>query len=118
MEGSGLDLITTGPRPANPAELLAADYLDPLLARLEEIYDHIFIDGPPILGLADAVELANVSDRTILLVRSGENPPTRIRSSIQRINLADGRIAGVILSRFDARKSGYGTNYGYDYSYG
>tara|TARA_R100001198_G_scaffold97042_1_gene91572 strand:+ start:6100 stop:8259 length:2160 start_codon:yes stop_codon:yes gene_type:complete len=117
-DAPGLTLITTGPKPTNPAELLAADHLDPVLSKLEELYDHIFIDGPPILGLADAVELANVSDRTILLVRSGENPPARIRASVQRINLAQGKIAGIILSRFDARKSGYGTNYDYEYRYG
>ncbi|GGD50761.1 polysaccharide biosynthesis tyrosine autokinase [Erythrobacter arachoides] len=117
MVAPNLDLITTGPKPPNPAELLAADQLNPLLAKLGENYDHIFIDAPPILGLADAVELANVSDRTILLVRSGENPPARIRSSIQRINLAQSQIAGVILSRFDAKKAGYGADYGYEYNY-
>lgn len=113
-----IDVIPSGACPPNPAELLAADNLASVTARLSEQYDGIFIDCPPILGFADAIELASVSEQTVLVVRSGANSVHSARQAFRRLSDIQGRIGGVILSRFDARKSGYGAQYGQNLKYG
>lgn len=116
--GRELDVILSGARPPNPAELLAMDNLAPLIATLSAQYDGIFIDCPPILGFADAIELVSVSQRAVLVVRSGANRVHSARKAFGRLGDMQGRIGGVILSRFDARKSGYGAQYGQNFKYG
>jgi len=63
----GLDVIDAGPLPANPAELLSSPRMEELLGRQRNNYDHIIIDGPPVLLVSDAKVLARLVDTTILV---------------------------------------------------
>src|SRR5699024_10140062 len=67
---NGLDLITSGPIPSNPAELLGLPTMDMLLTEVKEIYDIIIFDAPPVLSVADAQVLTNKCDGTILVISS------------------------------------------------
>ena len=67
-----LFIVTAGPQSPNPAELLASNTMGDFLNRAEEQFDIVIIDGPPLLGLADALVISNITYGTVLVVDSGE----------------------------------------------
>ena len=113
-----LSVLMAGPIPPNPAELLSSGSVDRILAEATSLFDHVVIDGPPILGLADAPLLARAVEATVLVVESGRTRTTQARHAIDRLLAVRGNVIGAVLSKFDMRNSGYGYGYGYNYSYG
>ncbi|WP_374555907.1 GumC family protein [Thermomonas sp.] len=111
----GLQVILAGPLPPNPAELLSGSKLVSLLTIGTERYDHVIIDGPPVLGLADAPILSNAIDGTLLVVNSGKTKISAAQSALKRLLTARARIVGCLLTKYDARTAGYGYGYGYRY---
>jgi capsular exopolysaccharide synthesis family protein len=112
-----LKIVLAGPLPPNPAELLAGSKLISLLTVAAESYDQIVIDGPPVLGLADAPILANAAAGTLLVVEAGKTRIQAAQMSVKRLMVARARIIGVVLSKYAAQQHGYGYGYGYG-SYG
>ena len=112
--------ILAGPLPPNPAELLSGSKLISMLTVASERYDQIIIDGPPVLGLADAPILANAMDGTLLVVDSAKTKINAAQAALKRLLVARGRIVGALLSKYDARSAGYGYGYHYQsyYAYG
>lgn len=117
-----LDVILAGPLPPNPAELLAGSKFVSLLTVATARYDHVIVDGPPVLGLADAPILANAVDGTVMIVDSAKTRIAAAQSALKRLLSARARIVGALLTKYDARAAGYGYGYGsqYDgyYAYG
>lgn len=115
-----LDVILAGPLPPNPAELLSGSKLISLLTVGSERYDHVIVDGPPVLGLADAPILANAIDGTLLVVNSAKTKISAAQSALKRLLAARARVIGGLLTKYDARTAGYGYGYRYDsyYAYG
>jgi capsular exopolysaccharide synthesis family protein len=112
---AGIRVICAGPLPPNPAELLAGSKLVSSLTVAVEQYDQVIIDGPPVLGLADALILANAADGTLLAVHSGKTRIGAAQAAIKRLVHARARLVGALLTKYDARKAGYGYGYGYNY---
>jgi polysaccharide biosynthesis transport protein len=113
-----LKVILAGPLPPNPAELLAGSRLISLLTVAAEKYDQVIIDGPPVLGIADAPILANAAHATLLIVHAGETRVSAAQSAVKRLSAARARLVGAVLSQYDAKASGYGYDYDSYYSYG
>ncbi len=114
----GLQIILAGPLPPNPAELLSGSKLISMLTVAVERFDQVIIDGPPVLGLADAPILSNSVDGTILIVEAGR---TKIRTgqvALKRLMAARARVVGALLSRYDTHKAAFGYGDGYNYDYG
>lgn len=116
LKDPDIDLIASGPLPPNPAELLAGPRLSALLAAAEEIYDIVIIDGPPVMGLADAPLLSSLVSGTLVVIEAGETRKGIVRAAMKRLHFARARVLGVLLNKFDSRKAGY--TYGYGYGYG
>lgn len=113
----GLYLLPSGVLPPNPAELLSSPRLPDLIEEACEIFDLVIVDSPPLLGFADAPILGSVCDAAIIVIESGSvRRPAALRT-IERMQESQSNLVGVILTKFDARKSGYGSEY-YYYSYG
>jgi capsular exopolysaccharide synthesis family protein len=113
-----LKIILAGPLPPNPAELLAGSKLISLLAVAAETFDQVIIDGPPVLGIADAPILANAATGTLLVVEAGKTRIQTAQSALKRLVLARARIIGAVLSKY-SQNHGYGYGYGYSaYAYG
>jgi len=106
-----LNVVLAGPLPPNPAELLSGSKLVSMLTIAVEQYDQIVIDGPPVLGLADAPILANVADGTLLMVDAGRTKISAAQASLKRLLSARARVVGALLSKYDAKASGYGYQY-------
>ncbi|MDR0181656.1 polysaccharide biosynthesis tyrosine autokinase [Lysobacter sp. UC] len=109
-----LSVITSGPLPPNPPELLGSDALPALLAQLREYFDVVVLDGPPILGLADAPLLANHAEATMIVVAAQTTRTDALQAAIRRLRFARARLIGAVLTRFDldAGDEHYGYGYG------
>ena len=113
-----MTVMTAGPHPPNAAELLTSGRFALLIERLLGQYDHVVIDSPPILGLADAPLIASVVEGTVFVVRANGAGSTPIRAALARIASATPNIVGVMLTHYDARKAQHGYDYDYGYGYG
>jgi polysaccharide biosynthesis transport protein len=111
-----LVVMTSGPLPPNPAELLAGPKMLSLLTLGAESFDVVLIDGPPVMGLADAPLLASIAQATLLVVAANETRRSVVKVAVRRLRYAKANIIGALLSKFDASQTGYGYGYG-DYEY-
>ncbi len=113
-----LDFIamSAGPIPPNAAELLTGNRLGILIDRLLEHFDHVVIDSPPVMGLADAPLIASRVEGVVYAVESHGIRSSLVKTALGRLTAANARIFGGVLTKFDARKAHYG--YGYEYGYG
>lgn len=118
----GLTIITTGPLPPNPAELLHDDNMRVLLEHGIALYDQIIIDGPPVMGLADAPILANHMEGVMLVVEAGVTRKAYALNSIKRLKSAHAYIVGVLINKYETKHAAYGFGQGYGaydyYGYG
>jgi succinoglycan biosynthesis transport protein ExoP len=110
-----LALLPCGPLPPNPAELLASPRLKAIINDAMGLYDMVIVDGPPVLGLADAPLLAGVCRATLLVIESGKTRTKAATDAITRLRAAGGNIVGGVLTKFQSRSHGYGYGYGYGY---
>lgn len=112
----GFVAMTAGPLPPNAAELLTSDRLSALLARLLEKFDHVVIDSPPVMGLADAPLIGNRVEAVVYVVESHGIRRGLVRAAVERLADAGARVIGTVLTKFDPRHAHVG--YGYEYGYG
>jgi polysaccharide biosynthesis transport protein len=114
----GLVLMSSGPLPPNPAELLTGPRMPSLLTLASQSFDIVLIDGPPIMGLADAPLLSSAIQATLLVVAANETRRSTVKIALKRLQFARANIVGALLNKFDAKQTGYGYGYGYgDYEY-
>ncbi|MFL0588365.1 GumC family protein, partial [Sphingomonas olei] len=116
MQDLGFMAMSAGPIPPNAAELLTGNRLAVLVERLLEQYDHVIIDSPPVMGLADAPLIASRVEGVIYAVESHGIRSSLVKTALNRLASANARIFGGVLTKFEARKAHYG--YGYEYGYG
>ncbi|MEP7221518.1 MAG: polysaccharide biosynthesis tyrosine autokinase [Novosphingobium sp.] len=112
-----LQVIMAGPSVPNPAALLSEGGFASLLAQAAAKYDHVLIDGPPVMGLADAPIMGSIAEAVIIIVESASVYRSTIQAAMSRLKASNSRILGVVLNKFESRKTGYGYGYGYAYSY-
>lgn len=106
--------ITSGPLPPNPAELVSSTKMVSLLSLATEKFDQVIIDGPPVLGLADAPLLGSIADATVLVVESGSTRRDFARGAIKRLLGTRTHLLGGVLTKVQARGQSY-DYYGSDY---
>lgn len=112
----GLTVITSGPLPPNPAELLAGPRMPSLLSLGAEAFDVVLIDGPPVMGLADSPLLSSVAQATLFVIAANETRKSIVAVARKRLLFARANLIGVLFSKFDSSQIGYGYGYGeYDY---
>lgn len=116
MPDFGFTAMSAGPIPPNAAELLTGGRLAQLLSKLLQTYDHVVIDCPPVMGLADAPLIASRVEGVVYAVESHGIRSTQVKTALARLAAANARIFGGVLTKFESRKAHYG--YGYDYGYG
>lgn len=102
-----LDLLTCGPIPPNPAELLGSKSMDTLIEQLKETYDLIIFDAPPVLSVADGQILASKCEGTILVVNSGTTEKETAVKAKEAIASSNSRLIGAVLNNFVLPKDSY-----------
>jgi succinoglycan biosynthesis transport protein ExoP len=113
-----LKVILAGPLPPNPAELLSGSRLLSMLTVAAEHYDQVIVDGPPVLGIADAPLLANVVSGTLLVVQAGQTRIKTAQAALKRLAVARAHVIGGLMTHYDAKVAGYGYDYANYYAYG
>lgn len=114
----GLHLIPAGPLPPSVPELLSSASFNEFRDAVMEAYDVVIFDGPPVLGLADTILLAQRLDHLVFVTEAGRASHGGAKSALRRLRDNDIHIDGCVLNKFDPKQSGYGYEYGYYYSYG
>ncbi|WP_298150115.1 exopolysaccharide transport family protein [Flavobacterium sp.] len=116
-----LDVITSGPIPPNPAELILSDAMIKMLDLLKKEYDYIVLDTPPIGLVSDALELAPYSDIILYVIRQNFTKKDMITLLNTRYKRNEIDNVSIILNSFESKAKygyGYGYSYGYGYGYG
>jgi capsular exopolysaccharide synthesis family protein len=119
----GLDILPSGPRPQDPAELLGGPRFSQLLAWAETIYDMILIDSPPTLATTDTAVIGRLVDGVILVVQPVKNRRRLVMRVVERLGMMKIPLLGMVVNRTgsDAERGYYGyhdSGYGYGYGYG
>lgn len=111
-EQENLYVLTSGPIPPNPAEILGSHAMDDLLAQVTKEFDLVVFDSPPVLAVTDAQVLANKSDGVVLVVNSGKtNNDAALKAKEFLVN-AKAKLLGVILNNRKQKDSQYYYYYG------
>ncbi len=107
-----LDVILAGTPPHDPSELLAHPRMEALLKAASNNYEIIIMDGPPILGLADAMILSSLATLTVLTVDAGNTRTPTIINALKRLQQSGASVSGILLNQVkDAGRFGYGEDY-------
>jgi polysaccharide biosynthesis transport protein len=121
VEGlDSLRIITSGPVPPNPAELLSSDDMESVLRHLSSSADYVVIDTPPALVVSDAMIVAPRVDGVVVVVDADETTGGAASHAIDQLEQVGGNVIGSVLNRFDpskARYYSYGGRYAYAYRY-
>ena len=114
---NNLVVITSGPVPPNPSELLSGDRTRRLLDDLASQVDLVVLDSPPVLAVSDPLVLSSMADGIVLVASAGNTDRRQVSRAVDRLRQVDAPVLGTVLNQFSARKvRGYG--YGYGYTYG
>ena len=106
-EQSGLYLLTAGPIPPNPAELIGSEQMRRLISSLEPTFNHIVIDSPPIASFTDGVLISSIVDGVLLVVHGGKSTRDVVRRSQQLLHDVGAKIFGVVLNNVHLRPHDY-----------
>ncbi len=119
FEKGGFDVLTCGPQPTHPVDLLMSERFQDVMAQIEKRYDIVIIDTPPVLAVTDALLIARAAATTLLVARFGKTSVKEIETSLKRMERMNVKVNGVILN--DIVKSAalyYNSGYSaYDYGY-
>jgi len=114
----GVDFITTGKLPPNPAELLGSAHADELLRELTSRYDLVIVDSAPVLPVADAQALAPRAGTVLMVARAEQTSLGDLIESRKRLAQAGARVHGVVFNGLDLSRRRYGYGYSQGYRYG
>jgi capsular exopolysaccharide synthesis family protein len=112
----GLSVLSAGPVPPNPSELLLGSKMASLLNELRESYDVIVVDTPPVGLVSDALHLSQLADHTIFVIRQNFTPTATVKLVEEMYQQERLKNISIVLN--DVRLKKYGYSYGYGYGYG
>jgi non-specific protein-tyrosine kinase len=104
-EQANLRVLTTGPLPPNPAELLGSHRMQAVLETLQKSADLIVFDSPPLQAVTDAAVLSSFTDGAILVVDARSSRRRSVRQAKETLDRAGARILGIVLNRVDRKNS-------------
>jgi capsular exopolysaccharide synthesis family protein len=120
----GLDVVTAGPIPPNPSELVNSDNMADLLKELSKLYDYVIIDTAPINVVSDALVLSKLTAGLVLVAKQNSTTYDDVDRVVDNMNFAGSRILGVVINNMKdlgskrSYKYSKSYNYNYNYSYG
>lgn len=112
-EIENLHVVTSGPIPPNPSELVGSKKMAALISTAGEAYDIVLVDSPPVVTVTDASLLSTMVDGVLLVVKTASTKIEMVQESKSLLERVNAKIIGVILNHVDAN----GSNYYYQYYY-
>jgi capsular exopolysaccharide synthesis family protein len=116
-ESDGVDIISSGPIPPNPGELLASSRFRQLIEEITDLYDFILLDSPPLLPVADATVMASQVTGAMLIVDGQSTKSAALKAALVMIRNSKSPILGVVINKLKRQRFNYGYGYGYGYPY-
>lgn len=110
-----LSLLTSGPLPPNPAELLQSQRMQDLTAELTAHADLVIFDTPPVLAVIDSVLIGRLADATLLVVQMSETRADLLGRAMEQLLQSGNRVLGMVLNQVDRSHRGTYANYYYYY---
>jgi succinoglycan biosynthesis transport protein ExoP len=112
---SNVYFMAAGPTPPSASELLTSDRASQLIKELGERFDHVIVDGPPMLGLSDAPLISRAVEGVIYVIEAQRTAVRGSLAAIGRLRGAQAQIFGALLTKYRPKQAGYGYGYGYGY---
>ncbi len=112
----GLSVLPSGSVPPNPSELLGSARMKDLIARLSDEYDHIIIDSPPVVPVADAAVASSHVDAVLVVIRYGKTARSVVTHALSALRAVRAPVVGVVLNMTRATK-GTDSYYGHAHYY-
>lgn len=112
-----LEVLTSGPVPPNPAELLSSVRMGSLVEWMRNNYDVVVFDVPPVMAVTDAQVLMPIIDGTVLVTTFGKTLKANLQRTVETLRLSNKEILGVV-ERIRTKRDAAGYGYGYGYGYG
>ena len=115
---SGVDVLSSGPIPPNPAELLGSPKMKSLVNEAKATYDIVLVDSPPLLVVADAPIIASQVEGLVIVVDAFHTRPNALRGALRIVGSSGGDVVGVVINKHKKKfmQTGYYYAY-YDYEY-
>ena len=107
-----LHVITCGPIPPNPAELLGSRTMNKVIEEMKEHYDIILFDAPPVLSVTDGQILSNKCEGSVLVMSAGQTEKENIVKAKEALVSSQANIIGAVLNNFTLEKDHYYQYYG------
>jgi succinoglycan biosynthesis transport protein ExoP len=107
QEGTGLNILTSGAIPPNPAELIGSEQMRNLIRTLEGTFKHIVIDTPPVGSFTDGVLASTLVDGVLLVIHSGKTSRSVARRTKQLLHDVGAKVFGVVLNNVNLREHDY-----------
>ncbi|MBW7904458.1 MAG: polysaccharide biosynthesis tyrosine autokinase [Phycisphaerae bacterium] len=104
---ANIDVLSSGPMPPSPAELLGSTFMRELLAEARTRYDRVIIDGPPALLISDGIVMSTLVDGVIIVTRAVQNSKGAVKRTREQFERVGARIFGAVLNGVQARAGGY-----------
>ncbi|HKV32955.1 MAG TPA: polysaccharide biosynthesis tyrosine autokinase [Pyrinomonadaceae bacterium] len=106
-EAKGVNVLTSGPIPPNPAELIGSDQMRHLMTLLQSKFDHVIIDSPPVSSFTDGVLISTMVDGVLLVVHGGKSSRHIVRRAKQLLQEVGAKIFGVVLNNTQVQTHDY-----------
>ncbi|HFD39516.1 MAG TPA: polysaccharide biosynthesis tyrosine autokinase [Anaerolineae bacterium] len=94
----GLSVLTSGPLPPNPADLMGSRRMEEVIAALAERADQVLFDTPPVVAVTDAAVLTTKVDGVLLVIGAGKTRRDQARAAVQRLEQVNARLVGAVLT--------------------
>lgn len=95
---ANLDILTSGPIPPNPAELLSTDAMKDLLSEATDVYDKVILDTPPVLAVADTKILGSYTDGAIMVISSGKTDKEKAAKAKEALDYCPCKLLGAVMN--------------------
>jgi succinoglycan biosynthesis transport protein ExoP len=109
----GMRFLPSGRLPPDPATLFAGTAMLDLLDALRSDFDVVVVDGPPVLALADATQLAAAAQATVFVAEAAGSHFGQARNAVSRLLRANANVIGCAVTKYDPKKAGHGQSYNY-----
>lgn len=109
-----IDFMPRGQHPKNPSSLLSGDKFEQMMTEINEHYDYIIIDSPPVLAASDAMIMSHYADKVLMVTRYDQSVEGQVAYAIKQMHKADIQVDGIVLNDV---QQGIMSKYSYHYSY-
>lgn len=100
-------VLTSGATPPNPAELISSQRMEQLIEEMEQMFDLVVFDTPPVLAVADSQIMAGKVDGTLFVMRKGVDKKEQVQIAVERMNSVNANVLGVIYNRVEVTDDTY-----------